>query len=348
MGPDEILFTPDGRQIVTASPDGIIGVWDSVTGQRLRSLKHPGWATGVAVSPDGKHIASCSLDNTVRLWDLSSGKQIHRLKGHGRLGGGQLTAVSFSPDSQRFFSFGRDLLLRVWSVRTWKALAEHALRPSGVQLQETEGGEAELPEQRTYSESNPYNRLVKAQFTPDGTTMLLSDLRSLYVFDVASGKETDKLELGRAALNSEFVLSPDGKLLLVAETRAQKPGAAGSTVPSLDRGQTFLRLRELSTRETVGDIDLRTSRGTPMAVSPDGRLLAVRQSGEVWISIWDIRTSEEYARIDFQEMRTTTPRRVTFSPDSQRLATSHRDTTVLVWQLDQFRLNRPGTGLGEQ
>ena len=102
----------------------------------------------------------------------------------------------------------------------------------------------------------------------------------------------------------------------------------------------------------IREIDLEAaSWGGAMAVSPDSRLLAVSQrlrsgkSGDKdWVSVWDTSSGQEYARVDFQGMRGAAVQRITFSPDSERLATSHGDTTVLVWQLDQFRLTRSEAG----
>ena len=59
-----IAFTPDGRQLVSASDDKIIRVWDWQSGKTLRiirghvGLSHEGKYFSMALSPDGRWIAA--------------------------------------------------------------------------------------------------------------------------------------------------------------------------------------------------------------------------------------------------------------------------------------------------
>ena len=65
-----MAFSPDGRQLASASEDKTIRLWDALTGQEILTLKgHTGEVRSVAFSPDGKRLASGGEGGTVRVWD---------------------------------------------------------------------------------------------------------------------------------------------------------------------------------------------------------------------------------------------------------------------------------------
>jgi WD40 repeat protein len=69
--------TPDGQQVVSASDDRTLKVWDLASGAELRTLVGHGNAVGaVAVTSDGRHAVSASRDRTLKVWDLASGELV--------------------------------------------------------------------------------------------------------------------------------------------------------------------------------------------------------------------------------------------------------------------------------
>jgi COMPASS component SWD3 len=69
-------FVRDGTLIVSCSHDGLIRVWDTSTGQCLRTIVHEDNApvTCVRFSPNGKYILAWTLDSCIRLWNYIEGK----------------------------------------------------------------------------------------------------------------------------------------------------------------------------------------------------------------------------------------------------------------------------------
>src|SRR6185503_16662776 len=66
-----LALSPDGRFLVSGSEDVTLKIWDTATGNVLRTLSgHEKPVLAAAISPDGKLIASGGADQTVRVWDV--------------------------------------------------------------------------------------------------------------------------------------------------------------------------------------------------------------------------------------------------------------------------------------
>lgn len=115
--PVPIAFSPDGKKIVSGSPNSAIIVWDAESGAGLMTLSgHEGEKplTGFAFTPDSKRIVSSSMDKTLKVWDVSTEQQLMVLKGHE----GFISDVAISPDGRRIVSVSLDRTARVWDIVT--------------------------------------------------------------------------------------------------------------------------------------------------------------------------------------------------------------------------------------
>lgn len=72
----DLAFGPDNRSVATAGSDGVVRVWDAVSGELLAVLEgHSDLVWTVAFSPDGEELVTASQDGTARIWQLSAGAQ---------------------------------------------------------------------------------------------------------------------------------------------------------------------------------------------------------------------------------------------------------------------------------
>jgi WD40 repeat protein len=108
-----VAFSPDGKQLVTASADGSVRLWDVATGTELHRFPGvPGGTFGAAFSPDGKYVASGGIDGTARLWNVQTGQEVRRSVGHT----GLVRTVAFSPDGKYLLTASEDNSARLWQV----------------------------------------------------------------------------------------------------------------------------------------------------------------------------------------------------------------------------------------
>ena len=93
-----IRYSPDGRNLATASEDGQIKVWDGAEAMRGEPQvipDHRGWAFSVAFSPDGRWLATGGW-GIVHLWDTALGRPAGRIGGFPK----GVDALAFGPDSE--------------------------------------------------------------------------------------------------------------------------------------------------------------------------------------------------------------------------------------------------------
>jgi WD40 repeat protein len=64
----DLAFSPDGARVAGACADGVVSVWNAVTGTRLQPLPHDGPVHCVAWSPDGLMLAVGTAMHSLQLW----------------------------------------------------------------------------------------------------------------------------------------------------------------------------------------------------------------------------------------------------------------------------------------
>jgi bla regulator protein BlaR1 len=93
-----VSFTPDGRQFVAVTSDGLVDLWDAESSQRLRTLHtHESGLRSVHVSPDGDAVVAGGLDGSMLVLDLKTGNSLTEWVRQAL----PINCVRFSPDASR-------------------------------------------------------------------------------------------------------------------------------------------------------------------------------------------------------------------------------------------------------
>jgi len=106
-------FSPDGRVLMTESPDNSVFLWDTRNGKQISRLEgHESDITSTDFSSDGDLIATASRDWDVKIWDIENGHLIHKFTHHL----GPVETVEFSENDKRIITSSYDYTAKVWDV----------------------------------------------------------------------------------------------------------------------------------------------------------------------------------------------------------------------------------------
>jgi WD40 repeat protein len=324
-----LAFSPKGDRIVTASDDGTARIWNAVTGRELRWLDHGGrFVRATAISPDGRLVATSGLDDRVCIWRMETGKRVHALEGHGLLGGWR--ALQFSPDGSVLYSWGDDNNLRVWDVATGRLKQAFALKRSGTH--DSDPDREKKPQRFRLGRFE--EQCNGGCFRNGGKQLVLAARGGRYwIFDTSTGLEVGT-QLPKVPLTG-FVCSETGDRILVSSMarfrQRRLPSGGWTNEPAGPASLTLVGLDG----SPVWSITVNGTRSDPIAVSPDGRLVAAGIGGPVFasIGIFDGNTGSLLKTIEGADPLQGIDREAIFSPDGNRLAIAQRDGTVLIWDL---------------
>jgi WD40 repeat protein len=113
-----LAFSPDAQTLASASGDNTVKLWNTTTGQLIKTLNHAEVVFCVVYRPDGQTIATVSNDRTVKLWNPLTGECLKTLQGHTD----RVCCVAYSRDGRLLASGGTDQTVKVWDTESGQLL----------------------------------------------------------------------------------------------------------------------------------------------------------------------------------------------------------------------------------
>jgi len=129
-----IIVSPDKERIISASEQGEIRVWGSVTGESLQVWSaHKERINAIAITACGRFLITASSEKILCLWDIDNASQISTFYGVGH--DADITDIHISPSGSQVVSASNDKVIRIWDIdtgRSKKILSGHEMGVSCV------------------------------------------------------------------------------------------------------------------------------------------------------------------------------------------------------------------------
>ncbi len=331
-------FAPDGEWLATAGQDGAVKLWHVLGGDDRRTIrvaseaKTAGEVVWLAFSANGQTLFTHTLDGELGRWSTLSGQ---REEPAGWLAT-PITRAALAPASRlvTMASDQRELCVQdlsgtvVQVYRHAQPILAFAISPNGERVAFADDLPAVWLWEVDAGQPRELSRLPAIPsclaFAPDGGSIAVAAASKIRILDTARGQSLAVMNVLWDFPPGAVAFSPDGRLL-------------GAVAVWTDNA---VRIWELpSGRDRYSLWKPRTSVGTTIAFSPDGKTLASGNlAGEV--ILWNVAGGKELMRLNDRLRRCNS---LAFSPDGKILAAgglgADAKSAVTFWYADGARPN---------
>ncbi|XP_019880365.1 actin-interacting protein 1 [Aethina tumida] len=320
-----VAWSPDGKQLLTASGDKTAKLWDVETRQVVTEFKMGNTVEDQQVSClwQNQYLLTVSLSGFINYLDVNNPeKPLRIIKGHNR----PITVLTLSDDRSSIFTGSHDGFVTRWNTENGENEriegAGHGNQINGMRAHEgtvyTCGIDDSL--KQIDIEGNVYKpQDLKLGSQPRGMDIHRADrtVVTASVNEITVSRDCQKKSVVKASYEPSSVsISGQGHVAV---------GGAGDNKVHLFelKGDELSPLQEL---EHLGPV-------TDVAYSPDDKYLVACDANRKVV----LYETTEYKKANNQEWGFHNARVncVAWSPDSQLVASGSLDTSIIVWSVDK-------------
>jgi WD40 repeat protein len=338
----EARYSPDGRQIVTASDDTTARLWDAETGRPQAVLRgHRVDIGGAEFSPDGSRVLTHAKDYTTRVYDSETGRRVSVLEDPND---NRVLSARFSPDGRRVATSTFINTAYIWDSEEGEIL--HALPRRQPVLNRIGADDAEFsPDGRVLATAYQDGR-IRLWDASTGDLLLkrpapqrVADVQFSPVGERFLTRSTDGgvMTWSFPDVTSQFVLAADDPTGGEAFSRQASFSPNGTRIAVADRmgvvrvwDEVGRQLATLTGHEgRINDVDFDQSGRYVVAAGDDESAL-----------VWDVDAERVVTRLLGHRAAVTSAE---FSPDGDTVLTASLDDTARVWDSGTVESARPLT-----
>jgi WD40 repeat protein len=334
--PKWLLFSPDGKTLVSTGLDGAVTLWNAETAAPRETLRgHSGAVGQAAFSPDGATLFTASDDGTVIAWDLEGSRRLGRpfaftgdrasdllLDRHpGTFSpDGRLIAVGLKKRGIRLFD-AATLTSTGPALKTGGEVKALAFSPDGRALAAVaRHGMATVWDVESRSlRSGPFRvdhaRAVGVSFSADGRMLATAGENGARLWNASTGERLGRL--GDSSPADDVAFSPTADILAVVRDgwfAGDTQFGTGKTVVEIWNAAERSRISARPINARVPDRE--EGLGYTLAFSPDGRTLATAGDDPL-VRLWDVRSGKPVRQF---KQNVGGVLRLEFSPDGRTIA----------------------------
>ena len=322
IGIQAVAISPDLRQAITCSDEGIVKVWSFETNTEVRTLgQYSQIRSAAAATPYGQRVISGTADGSMTVWaPFDRMEPVCVLRGHTA----PITAIAITPDGRHALSASEDQSFKLWDVERGSEVARFArevlsanrlaITPDARRGLSSFGGSLRFWDIEKGAEVRPafeQGQPIRAlAISVDGSRAVFASGNTLHVLHIEQGTDT---ELG----------GHEGVIRTLAST------VDGVVISGSD--DVKLRVWDVNRGAETRVLEEHWWSVTCAAATPDGRY-AISAAGDEKIKVWDLHASDNEP---VEKKVLTAPsawiNSVVVTPDGRHVLAASRDASVTVW-----------------